>query len=479
MKQSDSREWLETLQVCSSATQRQIINALATADRPLRPTEVLRRLADDGRPRSTSRFYYHLAKLLRLGLLRSTELSPRLAFYALTETGRALFAQLKADDEATASLTSGTALKTDGSLFLSHSHADNEFVKRLAGDLSRHGIRVWLDEAEMLVGDSLIQKISKAIAETDFVGVVLSKSSVKSRWVRKEVDIAMTREISGKYVKVLPFVLESCRIPSYLKDKIYADFRDPRHYQSELARIVARIASRPSPRKPSAPEGPPQVAVSTRVQVPHYDALEWATNTDLDELQRLPNEEAVMSFLRQRDTNTLLTLLDDAIERLSLIHDYKQIEASKNLLRAMKLAPLSRDNETDKRQIFRVLHTYVANPEKPLIGIEYFYAAILECLDDLTVKEYVLKRGFLEDYVLDLKNATTFEDAKVRAKVIALFANKLTTRQKLELVSAIVTQNQVLESFGAQSALRSVIETIRNDIPGEHVKTLREHHFVS
>jgi hypothetical protein len=45
------------------------------------------------------------------------------------------------------------------SIFLSHNHADKPFVRRLAQDLQAAGARVWLDEAEMLIGDSLIKKI--------------------------------------------------------------------------------------------------------------------------------------------------------------------------------------------------------------------------------------------------------------------------------------------------------------------------------
>lgn len=136
----------------------------------------------------------------------------------------------------------GTWRAHRGTLFLSHSHADKEFCRRLAEDLRHRGIFVWMDEAEMQVGDSLIRKISKAIDEMDYVGAVLSRVSVKSRWVRKELDIAMTQEIRGKHVKVLPILLESCQIPSFLKDKVYADFRDASKHETELTKIVKRVA---------------------------------------------------------------------------------------------------------------------------------------------------------------------------------------------------------------------------------------------
>lgn len=66
------------------------------------------------------------------------------------------------------------------SIFLSHSSKDKFFVRTLAEHLNRYGINVWLDEAEINIGDSLTEKIGKAIESTDYVGVVLSHNSINS-----------------------------------------------------------------------------------------------------------------------------------------------------------------------------------------------------------------------------------------------------------------------------------------------------------
>lgn len=111
------------------------------------------------------------------------------------------------------------------SIFLSHNSQDKYFVRKLKEDLKRDGVVVWFDEDEMKVGDSLIEKISEGISNMEYLGAILSKNSVESEWVKKEDAIAMTAEISGKRVKVLPVLLEECNIPVFLEDKIYADFR--------------------------------------------------------------------------------------------------------------------------------------------------------------------------------------------------------------------------------------------------------------
>lgn len=65
-------------------------------------------------------------------------------------------------------------------IFLSHNHADKPFVRRLAADLGNQGIRYWLDEAEIKVGESLIEKIRTGIDSTEYLAVILSPDSVAS-----------------------------------------------------------------------------------------------------------------------------------------------------------------------------------------------------------------------------------------------------------------------------------------------------------
>jgi hypothetical protein len=63
---------------------------------------------------------------------------------------------------------------TNPRLFLSYSRDDRAFVRRLGGDLQTCGARLWIDESEILVGDSLLGKVGDAIDEMDFLVVILS-----------------------------------------------------------------------------------------------------------------------------------------------------------------------------------------------------------------------------------------------------------------------------------------------------------------
>lgn len=126
-------------------------------------------------------------------------------------------------------------------VFLSHSWKDKFFARKLADSLRRHGIDVWIDDAELGIGDSLVEKISQALGKADYVAAILSRNSVQSDWVQKELYIAMTEEIAGRRVKVLPILLESCEIPVFLRDKLYADFTDPSSFDRSLAQLLRAL----------------------------------------------------------------------------------------------------------------------------------------------------------------------------------------------------------------------------------------------
>ncbi len=127
------------------------------------------------------------------------------------------------------------------SIFLSHNHEDKPFARRLSERLQAHGIHTWLDEAEIQVGDSLIAKISSAIQECAYLGIILSPHSVTSEWVRREVNLALTEEIEGERVKVLPLLYQKCEIPGFLADKLYADFT--KDFEEGFEKLLARLTA--------------------------------------------------------------------------------------------------------------------------------------------------------------------------------------------------------------------------------------------
>lgn len=133
------------------------------------------------------------------------------------------------------------AEKLQQRLFLCHATEDKEDVRKLAKELTDRGIGVWLDEAEIKLGDSLLDKICEGINTVEYFIVFLSKASVNSPWVKLEVRIAMDEEIEGKRVKILPIILEHCDLPKFLKGKYYADLTDKNNHEKVIRQIEERL----------------------------------------------------------------------------------------------------------------------------------------------------------------------------------------------------------------------------------------------
>ncbi len=110
------------------------------------------------------------------------------------------------------------------SLFLSHSSIDKPLARRIATDLRAADIRVWLDEWDILVGDSISQHVQKGLDDSEYVAVLLSPHSVKSGWVEKEWQSQIGQEAASGSVVVLPLLAAQCEIPALLRDKRYANF---------------------------------------------------------------------------------------------------------------------------------------------------------------------------------------------------------------------------------------------------------------
>jgi len=85
--------------------------------------------------------------------------------------------------------------------FISYSHSDKQFVKRLGADLREYGIDIWRDEDEMRVGDSLIERITSAINAVDYVLAIISPHSLNSKWVKEELEQALHLQILGYSLK--------------------------------------------------------------------------------------------------------------------------------------------------------------------------------------------------------------------------------------------------------------------------------------
>ena len=131
-------------------------------------------------------------------------------------------------------------------IFISHSHKDKDFVRHLSKSLIAHGLNVWIDEAELAIGDSLVEQISKAVEAADYLLVVMSPHYFKSQWTKHELDMALHSEVSEKNrVRVVPILLQDCEIPPLLAGKMYADFRTQDAAERVFPQLLSLLKDQP------------------------------------------------------------------------------------------------------------------------------------------------------------------------------------------------------------------------------------------
>jgi predicted nucleotide-binding protein len=184
---------------------------LKRSHQQLRQLAVVMEAAGELKIDATRKFAYANTGLLQQSDVLENELSAILARRSQTEY-------------AAGDSSPNRIENTIPTVFISYSTEDSHFARSLSRALKERSIGVWFDDQEIRVGDSLTERIGEALHAFDFIIVVLSPASVKSRWVQKELAEAMMREIKQKRVIVLPVIYRQCEIPPFLTDKKYADF---------------------------------------------------------------------------------------------------------------------------------------------------------------------------------------------------------------------------------------------------------------
>jgi len=93
-------------------------------------------------------------------------------------------------------------------VFLSHSDKDRKFVTDLVKVLRQHGIPVWYSRENIVGAQEWIDEIGSALNRCDWFIIILCPNSIKSMWVKRELNYALKQEQLEK--KIIPLLFKSC-----------------------------------------------------------------------------------------------------------------------------------------------------------------------------------------------------------------------------------------------------------------------------
>ncbi|MEA2575664.1 MAG: hypothetical protein QOH93_2962 [Chloroflexia bacterium] len=151
------------------------------------------------------------------------------------------------------------------SAFISYSHNDQTFARRLYDGLQVRGIRCWLDDKDIAVGEDIYEAVDRGIKGSDKLLLCCSRSSLTSWWVDDEIGKAFEKEQkvlkeTGNRVRVLiPLDLDGYLRKEWMdgkstqvKRRLAADFKDwegdNAKFEEQFERVVGALRTDVDPR---------------------------------------------------------------------------------------------------------------------------------------------------------------------------------------------------------------------------------------
>ncbi|WP_316213756.1 MULTISPECIES: toll/interleukin-1 receptor domain-containing protein [unclassified Bradyrhizobium] len=108
-------------------------------------------------------------------------------------------------------------------VFISYSHKDRKYALQIRDAISMYAeFDVWIDAEFIDPGKPISQMIMEGIKQSDYYLLLISESSNRSDWVKRELSVAFDLA-KTKHIAFVPFLLEQVEIPFEIQGLLYID----------------------------------------------------------------------------------------------------------------------------------------------------------------------------------------------------------------------------------------------------------------
>lgn len=140
-------------------------------------------------------------------------------------------------------------------IYSQESNQHQEWVARLAVLLEHNEVDVYLDQQDVDIGMDLAKYVETCIRESDFILLICTPRFAQRVNDREGVVGFENQIIAGRILEgslsprqVVPILRKGSRkqsIPSYMKGKVYTDFRNDKIFAESLKALLAHIFHSP------------------------------------------------------------------------------------------------------------------------------------------------------------------------------------------------------------------------------------------
>jgi hypothetical protein len=130
--------------------------------------------------------------------------------------------------------------------FLSYNTAEFARAEALARELTRLGLRIWLDRWELRPGRTWLDELEEALAASNAVAILIGPAGT-GPWQRAEVRAALSDFVGTGHPVVpvlLPGVTEIPQLPAFLSHHTWVDCRPQETSAQQLAQLAWGLTAR-------------------------------------------------------------------------------------------------------------------------------------------------------------------------------------------------------------------------------------------
>jgi tetratricopeptide (TPR) repeat protein len=157
--------------------------------------------------------------------------------------------------------------------FVSYNRADQAWARWIAYELEAAGYSVVFQEWDFQPGSNFLLEMDRATRVSDRTVAVLSPHYLEALYTQPEWAAALVRDPTGRERRLLPVLVEQCRIDGMLASVIHIDLvgLDESQARSRLRRQVAGVMEGRS--KPSVPPRAPMERAGPMADRPRFPLL--------------------------------------------------------------------------------------------------------------------------------------------------------------------------------------------------------------